>query len=122
MDRRLPEVVAAGRLKGLRLKLGVPLKLLVDDRLDAALGADLGEELAKDAITKPVKLLNLPPAPQIGHHLGRDGADGAKRAAGGRVCWAPHQDTPSHRQTARCPKCSGAMTSERGLELPHKEV
>ena len=42
------------------------------------LGAELCQELAKDAITKPVKLLNLPPAPQIGHHLGRDLADRAK--------------------------------------------
>ena len=75
MERWLPEVIAAGDLEGLGLEPGEVLDRLLDGGLDAVLGAEVGERFAKDAITKPVKPLNFPPKPKVGHHLSRDGAD-----------------------------------------------
>ncbi len=48
--------------------------------------------------------LDHPLEAEVRDDLGRDLADGAEGAKGGRVGWAPHQDIPSHRQTPRCPK------------------
>ncbi len=57
---------------------------------------------------------------EVGHHLGGNLADGAEFATFGRMCWVLHQDTSSHRQTRRLPKCHGAMMGE-GLEL-HRNI
>ena len=95
MDWDGREVVAASDLEGLRIEPGVTRELPVDDGHDAALGTELGQEFTKDAIALTVKPLDLAAEPQIGHYLGRDRADGAKRAAGGRVFRAPHQTPPS---------------------------
>ncbi len=49
MDRQRPEVVTTGRLKHVRVELGVSREFLINDRSDAALGAYLGEEFANGA-------------------------------------------------------------------------
>ena len=75
MERHHRELIAAGDLEGLRIEPGEVLDRLLDGGLDAVLGAEVGERFTKDAITKPVKSLDLPPEPQVGHHLGGDPAD-----------------------------------------------
>jgi hypothetical protein len=95
MQRCRPEVVTAGRLKSLGVKLGVAGELAVDNHLDAALRPDLGQELTEDAITEPMNLLDPAAELHVGHHLGGYLADGAEFATFGRGCWAPHQKPPS---------------------------
>ncbi len=86
MERRLPERIATGGLKDLGIEIGVFVDLPLDEDPDTALGGKLGQEFRQDAITKPVETLDLPPEAEVGHHLGGDPADGAERAAGGRMC------------------------------------
>ena len=99
-----PEPIPAGRHEGLGIEPGVAVELLVDDRHDRALGAELGQELTEDSITETVKALDLTAKSAIADDLGRDLADRPERAAGRRVCWGARHDRPDHHQIARCPK------------------
>ena len=75
MERWLPEVIAAGDLKCVGYDLGVGVELLVDGGLDAELGAEPCQEFANGPGTLPMEADHLTAEPEVGHHLGREGAD-----------------------------------------------
>ena len=97
MQRSGPELRTTGHLNGIGIEFGVGVEFPVDDGRYATLGADLCQELVKDAITKPIEALDLPPAPQISRYLSGDLADGLECAG----FWGTAGHYASQRQTRR---------------------
>ena len=102
----MPEVVAAGCLKGLGLEFAVGGKLLVYDRPNVALGADLGQQLANGARAQTMEVFYLPSESEIRDDLSRNLADGSERAGVGTAC--THAVLRS--STARSSKARGLLS------------
>ncbi len=100
MDRRRRELIAAK----LAHRLAVELREIGEHTVEVCTGFDFNQRFKDRTRAKPVQMFGITLSAEIGSDLARDRANGPKLATFGRVCWAPHQDTPNQRQTARCPK------------------
>ncbi len=90
-------------------RLGVEPREIGEHTVEVCTGFDFNQRFQDRTRAKPVQMLSS----TLSAEIGRDLADGAKRAAARRVFRAPRHDRPTHRHTRRCPKCNGATMTER---------